>query len=96
MIDLAISHILDILPDQDPSFLRRCLQHPEFSGEDGTERLISSLLEGSVPINLSIEEPTPQVASSRQVDDLELAKERRNIFDDQAIDLTSLRLGKKR
>jgi len=92
---LAISHILDILPDQDPQFLHRCLQHPDFRGEGGTERLIFSLLEGSLPIDLSVEDSATNANVPGLGDDLELVKDRRNVFDDQTIDISTLRVGKK-
>ncbi|KAG8780141.1 hypothetical protein FRC15_009732 [Serendipita sp. 397] len=93
-VDIAISQVLDILPDQDPQFLRRCLLHPTYKGEDGTERLITGLLEGSIPIDISAESDgklTPTNVDSG----IETAYNRRNIFDGQTIDLSSLRLGKK-
>ncbi|KAG8803539.1 hypothetical protein FRC17_006160, partial [Serendipita sp. 399] len=92
-IDIAISQVLDILPDQDLQFLRRCLAHPNFKGEGGTERLISSLLEGSIPIEISAE---PESSTAQSTDfGLEAVNSRRNIFDGQEMDLSSLRFGKK-
>jgi hypothetical protein len=87
--------VLDILPDQDPEFLRRCLQHKNFSGEGGTEKLISALLEGDVPIDISTQEleDGPQPHSSKELDYVE---NRLNVFDDDPIDISTLRIGKKK
>lgn len=97
---MAISQVLDILPDQDPSFLRRCLKHKSFQGDGAAESLISALLEGNVPIELSAEaeevvhqELRPSDYTNRDAPDF--IKERRNIFDDHEMDISNLRLGKK-
>lgn len=94
-IEEVIVHVLEILPDQDPEFLRRCLQHPTYRGEDGKDKLIASLLDGSIPIELmDAAEPSGQ---STVIDaSMEAVEKRRNVFDDQLIDLSSLRIGKKR
>lgn len=103
-IDIAISQVLDILPDQDPSFLRRCLKHKSFQGEAATERLISALFEGNIPIELSAEtedavpeetKPQPNLVQQASWDSLDIVRERRNIFDNDEMDICNLRLGKK-
>lgn len=103
-IDIAISHVLDIFPDQDPAFLRRCLKHKSFQGEGAAEILISALLEGNIPIELStetedevIEEQISQPKPPQRAnwDIVDIVKERRNIFDDHEMDISNLRLGKK-
>ncbi|PVG01387.1 hypothetical protein CPB86DRAFT_699467 [Serendipita vermifera] len=96
LIETGISAVLDILPDQDPEFLRRCLRHKNFSGEDGPEKLIAALLEGDVPIDISTAEledvsrPQPQASN-----ELDFVNNRLNVFDDDPIDISTLHIGKK-
>ena len=94
-IQEAIVHVLEILPDQDPEFLRRCLEHPNYRSEDGKDKLIASLLDGSIPIELM--DTTESSAQPTNVDaSMQAVERRRNVFDDQVVDFSSLRIGKKR
>lgn len=88
--------MLDILPDQDTDFIRLCLSHPTFQGEDGAERLIAALLEGNIPIELSTGTYKPtDLQPTIESDAYSYAQTRTNIFDDQPLDISKLRVGKK-
>ena len=95
-----MSTILGILPDQDPTLLRRCLAHPSYRGDGGVERLIAALFEGTLPIELNMseeEEPAQSGAAnpSREEDLEELLAGRTNVLDAMKMDMSSLRMGKK-
>jgi hypothetical protein len=95
-----LNTILSILPDQDPTFVRRCLHHSNYSGGDGVERLMTALLEGTVPIELSLTDAErtieDDVGKHKGGDDIEeIIRGRANIFDALQMDLSSLRIGKK-
>jgi activating signal cointegrator complex subunit 2 len=107
-VEGAVTQILSILPDQDPDFLRKCLAHSTFTGSDRTEKLMSALLEGNVPVELMMEEisgpsakePPPLLPSTGDDNEKEkknkYTKGRRNVFDDEPFDISALRIGKKR
>lgn len=96
-IDIAVSQILDIFPDQPVETVRRYLKHPSFQGD--TEKVIAALLEGNIPPDLQTEEPPnkrfvdPQLAPQPE---FEYTKDRRNIWDDITMDESQLRFGKTR
>ncbi|EKM57481.1 uncharacterized protein PHACADRAFT_251150, partial [Phanerochaete carnosa HHB-10118-sp] len=46
----AVAQVLDILPEQDPAYIRYVLQHPDFPYRGDAERLIGALLEGTAPV----------------------------------------------
>lgn len=95
-IDLAVSQVLDIFPDQSVETVQRYLQYPSFQGD--TEKVIAALLEGNIPPDLLTDEPPKQVVDHPPTSHSEFkyTKDRRNIWDEIAIDESQLRIGKTR
>ncbi|OBZ67810.1 hypothetical protein A0H81_12349 [Grifola frondosa] len=104
-LDIAVSQVLDILPDQEPSYIRFLLSHRDYPYQGNAERLIEALLEGTAPRQEDVEiamkavesvvTPQSQTASRPQSGTFEYTKERRNVFDEDVMDLTKVRIGKK-
>jgi activating signal cointegrator complex subunit 2 len=99
-IEDGLNTILGILPDQDPTLIRRCLRHPNYSGGDGVERLMAALLEGTLPIELSLTDAERPVEGDvgehgREEGVEEIIRGRANVLDAVQMDLSSLRIGKK-
>ena len=97
-LDAAVAQVLDILPDQDPEYVRYVLRHPDFPFKGDGERLLGALLEGTAPqvdpseyadggSGVAVPELTVVLPEDRI--------ERRNVFDDERLDLSKLRIGKK-
>lgn len=94
-LDIKTSQVLSILSDHDPSHIRLLLTQPNSS----VESVVEALLEGTAPSMAELEETrlTKAGADSQPYgDEFEYTKERRNVFDDEVIDLSSVRVGKKR
>jgi activating signal cointegrator complex subunit 2 len=81
---------LDIFPDEDRQFVLSALRHTSVKGS--AETLISALLEGNLSPDLL------HLKEGGVVEDHETEEvyERRNVFDDDEMDFSQLRLGKKR
>ena len=98
-LDMKITQVLDILPDTSPDYVRALLQHPDYPFRGNSERVIGALLEGTAPPMEDLRRPTaghpPQFQEPAQKQFV-YTRERRNIFDDQEMDLTHVRIGKKR
>ncbi|KAJ7064875.1 hypothetical protein C8F01DRAFT_778110 [Mycena amicta] len=86
-IDLGVSQVLDILPEHDPAYIKALLKHPSYTSPS---QVIDALLEGTAPtMDVALQSNVkPDVASLA-------AYERRNVFDEETIDLASLHIGKK-
>lgn len=87
-LDLKVTQVLDILPDQPPEYIRKLLTHP-FRGN--AERVIEALLEGTAPNedalcaeNFSVIIPVTDAPI-----------ERKNVFDEEIMDLGRVHVGKK-
>ncbi|EAU91115.1 hypothetical protein CC1G_03283 [Coprinopsis cinerea okayama7 len=83
------SQILDLLPDLSTQYVGKLLKHPAYDGN--VERVIEALLEGSAPDEATLDSQRQQPVQ-RQASPV---PERRNIFDDEAVDFSSVRFGKK-
>ena len=98
-LDMKVAQVLDILPDTSPDYVRALLQHPDYSFKGNSERVVEALLEGTAPPMKDLHQPTvehpPRFQESAQ-EQFVYSRERRNIFDDQEMDLTYVRIGKKR
>ena len=104
-LDAAVMQVLDILPEQDPAYVRYVLSHSDYPYKGDAERLIEALLEEAAPV---VDEAqynaggyggaagqVVQPVQPQQVDNFEFTRERRNVFDDEKLDLSKLRIGKK-
>lgn len=98
-LDMKVTQVLDILPDTSPDYIRALLQHPDYPFRGNPERVIEALLEGTVPPMEALHQPTmehpPQLQEPPQ-EQFAYTQGRRNIFDDQEMDPTHVRIGKKR
>lgn len=100
-LDAAVAQVLDILPNLPKSYVRSLLENESYPYHGDAERLVGALLEGTAPsqeevdgairaagLALSEVQAVPQ-------DDFVYTRERRNVFDGEKIDMTSVRVGKK-
>ncbi|KIP06461.1 hypothetical protein PHLGIDRAFT_459334 [Phlebiopsis gigantea 11061_1 CR5-6] len=97
-LDAAVAQVLDILPDQDLEYVRYVLGHPDFPFKGDGERLLGALLEGTAPqvdpseyAGGGLGAAVPELAVVVPEDRIE----RRNVFDDEKLDVSKLRIGKK-
>ncbi|KAF8591311.1 hypothetical protein K439DRAFT_1380796 [Ramaria rubella] len=94
VLDLAVSQVLDIFPAYTPQHIRRCLEHSAFDGEP--EKLISSLLEGTLPLELAEHADVPESIAQTDGFKYKYVNDRRNAWDDDVMDFSKLRIGKTR
>ncbi|TFK49033.1 hypothetical protein OE88DRAFT_1809910 [Heliocybe sulcata] len=92
-LDLKVTQVLDILSDQDPSYVRQLLK-----GGRSVETVVEGLLEGSLPPPEELLQPEPsQEVDLPPVEDFEkYVAERRNIFDEERLDEAKVWVGKNR
>ncbi|KAI0052127.1 hypothetical protein FA95DRAFT_1616818 [Auriscalpium vulgare] len=83
--DGMVSEVRAILPDYAPDYVRSLLSRSEFGGS--VERVVEALLEGTAP--------SPEAIAREEAAMLEFTNDRRNVFDDEPIDLSRFRVGKK-
>lgn len=101
-LDAAVAQVLDILPEQSPEYVRYVLAHPDYPFKGDAERLVGALLEGTAP---QVEESVymgggevgvrDDVREEKVEEQFVYTKERRNVFDEERLDLSKLRVGKK-
>lgn len=101
-LDIKATQVLDIFPSHSLSYIRLLLAYPPYAGSP--EKVIEALLEGTAPEEselVPISEygakasgSAPQDASPED-DIARMVRERRNVFDDEILDLSKLRIGKK-
>ena len=96
VIDPRVDEVRAILPDYAPEYVEALLQRTEYGN---VERVVEALLEGTAPHPEALKQ---QVASkaptlqARQEDAFKYTRDRRNVFDEEDMDLSRLRIGKKR
>lgn len=104
-VDVAVTQVLDLLPDQDPGYVRYLLSHSDYPYRGNAERLIGALLEGTAPSEADVQAAISREdmgatavahAPATQTDEFAFTRERRNIFDDEVMDLSKVKIGKKR
>ncbi|OJT07568.1 CUE domain-containing protein 3 [Trametes pubescens] len=100
-LDMAVAQVLDLFPDQDPGYVRYLLSHNDYPYRGDAERLIGALLEGTAPSQADVEAARAgEGAGARAVEkpsapvEYALTSERRNVFDDEAMDLSKVKIGK--
>jgi len=93
-LDLQTSQVMDIFPDQSVTYIQALLTNPSFPYRGNAEKVIEALLEGTAPGEdvLTID---PTVGTHVQVVSNEPI-ERRNIFDDEVLDVTKIHMGKRK
>ncbi|KIY74040.1 hypothetical protein CYLTODRAFT_484797 [Cylindrobasidium torrendii FP15055 ss-10] len=86
-IDIKVAQVLDILPDISPAYVRALLSHPSHPFHGNAERVMEVLLEGTAPSQEELMQASIIPAAPEQ--------ERRNVFDDEELDISKLHVGKK-
>ncbi|RPD69455.1 hypothetical protein L226DRAFT_539817 [Lentinus tigrinus ALCF2SS1-7] len=101
-VDMAVAQVLELLSDQDPGYVRYLLSHDDYPYRGDAERLIAALLDGTAPSPVDVQAAmAAQVAHPAtpapppKVDEFAYTKERRNIWDEEKMDLAQVRIGKK-
>ncbi|KAF9234263.1 hypothetical protein BU15DRAFT_79219 [Melanogaster broomeanus] len=98
-LDVKITQVLDIFPDQSPEYIRNLLLHPSFPFRGNAEKVIEALLEGTAPgedaLGGRVAEDFSVGVDTAHVPATDAPIERRNVFDDEVMDLNRLHLGKK-
>jgi activating signal cointegrator complex subunit 2 len=100
-LDIKTTQVLDILPDTSPEYIKLLLAHDRY-GRD-PEKVLGALLEGTA---MSLEELERDVRESEELEreygdgavehEVEYrVEQRRNVFDDEPVDLSRYRVGKK-
>ncbi|KDQ13293.1 hypothetical protein BOTBODRAFT_33626 [Botryobasidium botryosum FD-172 SS1] len=95
-LDLAVTQVLDIFPDEDVTFVQKCLRDSTFHGS--AESLISALLEGNLPPDLqSLRDGLAHGAGipASPPPAVSLLESRKNAFDDDPLDFSRLTRGKR-
>ncbi len=106
-LDLAVSQVLDLLPDQDAGYVRYLLSHSDYPYRGDAERLIGALLEGTAPSQADVDAalaggrqteggPGATAGAVLQDDAFAFTRERRNVWDEEVMDLSRVKIGKKR
>ncbi|KAH7923091.1 hypothetical protein BV22DRAFT_1093520, partial [Leucogyrophana mollusca] len=99
-LDLQVTQVLDIFPDHSPAYIRALLAHPDFPFRGSAEKVIEALLEGTAPGEDVIGEFQNTGAGTTlgeiSVPDSAIPIERKNVFDDEAMDLSQVHIGKRR
>ena len=98
VVDLRVEEVRAILPDYEPEYIEALLQRTEYGS---VERVVEALLEGTAPPPEAIQRQQQQQATSKAQryparDEFEYTRERRNVFDGEEMDVSKLRIGKKR
>jgi activating signal cointegrator complex subunit 2 len=99
VVDLRVEEVRAILPDYEPEYIEALLQRTEYGS---VERVVEALLEGTAPPPEAIQrqQRRQQATSKAQKpparDEFEYTHERRNVFDGEEMDVSKLRIGKKR
>ncbi|KAL4072482.1 hypothetical protein V8B97DRAFT_373631 [Scleroderma yunnanense] len=96
-IDIKIIQVLDIFPDLSPGYVRKMLEHPSYPFRGSAEKVIEAFLEGTAPdeVALGSDAGRSLMKSTHVLPDPEPFV-RRNVFDDEAMDLSRVHIGKKR
>ena len=98
-IELKIAQVVDILPEYSLEYIRALLEYPPLGCNP--EKVVEGLLEGTAPGPEELEQAKSKLGNVRGQDDGEddvekYVKERRNVFDNEVMDIGQLRVGKKR
>lgn len=98
-LDMKVTQVLDVLPDTSPDYVRALLQHTDYPFGGNPERVIEALLEGTAPQMEDLHRPAaehPPHFQESVPERLVYTQGRRNVFDDQEMDLARVYIGKKR
>ena len=97
-LDLKTTQVLDILPDLSSTYIRLLLTHDRYGGD--AEKVVSALLEGTALSEEDLgSEDGKEYGSGDVIDahdgDQYSLSQRRNVFDEEVLDVNMFRTGKK-
>ena len=93
-VDLCVEEIRAILPDYAPEYVEALLRRAEY---DTVESVVQALLEGTAPPPEAIQQQAAMESQTLQPrDEFKYTQDRRNVFDGEDMDVSRLRIGKKR
>jgi activating signal cointegrator complex subunit 2 len=92
-----VAQVRELLPDYSEAYIRALLIHPDYPFRGNPERVIEALLEGRAPPPDEIEPAVPQSAAVQPlpIESWTYTAERRNVFDEEHVDMSKLRIGKQ-
>ncbi|KAG8216861.1 hypothetical protein J3R82DRAFT_7126 [Butyriboletus roseoflavus] len=93
-LDVQVTQVLDILPHHSPQYIRKLLTHPSCLFHGNAERVIEALLEGTAPDEDALGDSVAENFSVI-VPRTNAPIERKNVFDDEVMDLSRVHVGKK-
>ncbi|KAG6891220.1 hypothetical protein C0995_008472 [Termitomyces sp. Mi166 len=93
-IDTKIVQVLEIFPDYAPNYVRALLEHATYGSDP--ENVAMALLEGSAPSPEELQSEATAVVISSADDVARFVNERKNVFDDEVMEVSKLRIGKAR
>ena len=94
VVDPRVEEVRAILPDYKPEYVEALLQRTEYGS---VERVVEALLEGTAPPPEAMRQHVaPKAQMPQPRDEFEYTRDRRNIFDGEDMDVSRLRIGKKR
>lgn len=97
-LDLKTIQVLDILPDLSSTYIRLLLTHDRYGGD--VEKIVAALLEGTALSEEDLGSEDGKEYTSADVIDAQDGEEyslsqRRNVFDEEVLDVNLFRTGKK-
>ena len=94
VVDPRVEEVRAILPDYKPEYVEALLQRTEYAS---VERVVEALLEGTAPPPEAIQQHVASKAQTSQArEEFEYTRDRLNIFDGEDMDVSKMRIGKKR
>lgn len=94
VVDPRVEEVRAILPDYAPEYIEALLRRAEY---DSAERIVDALLEGTAPPPEAIQQQAAMEAQSLQSrEEFKYTQDRRNVFDGEDMDVSKLRIGKKK
>lgn len=103
-VDEKVAQVLTVLPDHPPEYIRALLVHPDYAFHGNAAKVINALLEGSAPLFEDLQPaavtPVPSHTNSihhaqPQDTSWEFTRNRINVFDNEALEPSNARYGKK-
>lgn len=89
-LDVEILQVMDIFPNQSPEYIRELLTQSVF---ESAEKVIEALLESTALREPTVSEDVGVKIGARTVPNEPI--ERKNVFDDEILDVSKIRIGKK-
>ena len=95
-LETKVTKVLDVLSDHSLHYIRALLSETSYPFAGNPEKVIEALLEGTAPSEDEIASRTVRKADPITDEFSQYVKQRRNIFDGEQMDVSQLRIGKKK